>query len=58
MPPGATLIDEVLKGMAVQALEVVGPQEYDLKPVPLTERFAVAYGDDAAAEVAGHLPGN
>jgi adenosine kinase len=43
--------------MAVHALEATGPQEYDLKPAPLTERLAVAYGDDAAAEVAGHLLG-
>jgi adenosine kinase len=42
--------------MAVHALEATGPQEYDLKPGPLTDRFAVAYGDDAAAEVADHLP--
>jgi adenosine kinase len=43
--------------MAVHALEATGPQEYDLKPGPLADRFAAAYGDDAAAEVAGHLPG-
>jgi len=42
--------------MAVHALEATGPQEYELKPGPLTDRLAVAYGDDAAAEVAGHLP--
>ena len=42
--------------MAVHALEATGPQEYDLKPGPLADRFAVAYGDAAAAEVAAHLP--
>src|SRR5215469_6024711 len=42
--------------MAVQALETTGPQEYNLKPGPLTDRFAAAYGDAAAAEVVTHLP--
>ena len=42
--------------MAVHALEATGPQEYNLKPGPLTDRFAAAYGDAAAAEVAAHLP--
>jgi adenosine kinase len=42
--------------MAVHALEATGPQEYDLKPGPLTDRFAAAYGDAAAAEVATYLP--
>jgi adenosine kinase len=42
--------------MAVHALEATGPQEYNLKPGPLTERFAAAYGDAAAAEVATYLP--
>jgi adenosine kinase len=42
--------------MAVHALEATGPQEYELKPGPLADRFAVAYGDAAAAEVAEHLP--
>jgi adenosine kinase len=41
--------------MAVHALECTGPQEYNLKPGPLTERFAAAYGDAAAAEVATYL---
>jgi adenosine kinase len=41
--------------LAVHALETVGTQEYDLKPGPLTDRFAAAYGDAAAAEVAAHL---
>jgi adenosine kinase len=43
--------------LAVHALETTGPQEYDLKPGPLLDRFAAAYGDPAAAEVATHLPG-
>jgi adenosine kinase len=41
--------------MAVHALEATGPQEYNLKPGPLTDRCAAAYGDAAAAEVAAHL---
>jgi len=43
--------------MAVHALEVTGPQDYDIKPGPLADRFAAAYGDAAAADVVGHLPG-
>jgi adenosine kinase len=42
--------------MAVHALETTGPQEYDLKPGPLAERLAAAYGEPAAAEVSAHLP--
>ena len=42
--------------MAVHALEAIGPQEYNLKPGPLAERLAAAYGDEAAAEVAAYLP--
>jgi adenosine kinase len=42
--------------MAVHALESTGPQEYNLKPGPLTDRFSAAYGPAAAAEVATHLP--
>jgi adenosine kinase len=40
--------------VAVHALESTGPQEYQLHPEPLTERFAAAYGDEAAAEIARH----
>jgi adenosine kinase len=36
---------------------VVGTQEYDLPRMEFLERFADAFGDDAAAEVAIHLPG-
>jgi adenosine kinase len=43
--------------IAVHALEATGPQEYNLKPGPLVERFAVAYGEAAAAEVAAHYSG-
>jgi adenosine kinase len=42
--------------MAVHALEAAGGQEYTLKPGPLSDRFAAAYGEEAAAEVASHLP--
>jgi adenosine kinase len=41
----------------VHALESTGPQEYELKPGPLTDRFGAAYGEAAAAEIASHLPG-
>jgi adenosine kinase len=41
--------------IAAYALETVGPQEYDLKPEPLAERFAAAYGDEAAADLAALL---
>jgi adenosine kinase len=40
--------------LAVHALETPGPQEYALHPEPLTTRFAAAYGDQAAAEIARH----
>ena len=40
--------------MAVQALEAVGPQDYELKPGPLAERFAAVYGAEAAQELAEH----
>jgi len=43
--------------LAVHALETVGTQEYELKPGPLVDRCAAAYGAAAAAEVAAHLPG-
>jgi adenosine kinase len=38
--------------VAVYALETTGTQEYVLHPEPLTARFAAAYGDEAAAEIA------
>ncbi|MEX5720647.1 carbohydrate kinase family protein [Geodermatophilus maliterrae] len=43
--------------VATEAVEVVGTQEYELRREPFLERFAAAFGDDAAAEVAAHLPG-
>jgi len=41
--------------VAASALETVGTQEYQLTGAALTERFAGAYGQDAAKEVAQHL---
>jgi adenosine kinase len=41
--------------IAACALETVGPQEYELKPGPLTARFEAAYGAEAAAELAALL---
>lgn len=38
--------------LAVHALESPGGQEYELKPAPLAERMARAYGDQAAADLA------
>jgi adenosine kinase len=40
--------------VAVQVLETVGTQEYDLKPELAAERLAAAYGQEAAAEIAAH----
>jgi adenosine kinase len=45
---------EVGNMMAVQALEAVGPQDYELKPGPLAERFAAVYGTQAAADLSAH----
>src|SRR5580698_6175703 len=42
--------------IAVHALETVGPQEYELKPAALTDRARLSYGDEAAADIAAHLP--
>jgi adenosine kinase len=41
--------------VATEAVEVVGTQEYQLHRQPFLERFADAFGADAAAEVAVHL---
>lgn len=38
--------------VAVHALETTGTQEYQLAPDSLTARFARAYGDEAAAQIA------
>jgi len=43
--------------VATAAVEVVGTQEYDLPRSHFLERFADAFGADAADEVAAHLPG-
>ena len=40
--------------MAVQALEAVGPQDYELEPGPLAKRFGAVYGAGAAEELAEH----
>jgi adenosine kinase len=42
--------------VATQAVEVVGTQEYEIAREPFLARFADAFGADAAAEVAEHLP--
>jgi adenosine kinase len=38
--------------IAACALETVGPQEYEVKPEPLTSRFGATYGSAAADELA------
>jgi adenosine kinase len=43
--------------VATAAVEVVGTQEYDLPRQEFLERFAEAFGADAADDVAPHLPG-
>jgi adenosine kinase len=43
--------------VATAAVEVIGTQEYDLPKESFLERFAEAFGGDAADEVAVHLPG-
>jgi adenosine kinase len=43
--------------VATEAVEVIGTQEYELLKQPFLERFAAAFGADAADEVAPHLPG-
>ena len=42
--------------MATAAVEVVGTQEYDLPRPSFLERFADAFGHEAADEVAQYLP--
>ena len=41
--------------VAVHALETTGTQEYQLEPEPLARRVSVAYGPEAAAEIAAHV---
>jgi adenosine kinase len=42
--------------VATEAVEVIGTQEYRLDREPFLGRFAEAFGADAAAEIAPHLP--
>jgi adenosine kinase len=46
---------EVGSMLATYVIETVGTQEYDFGATDFLERFAVAYGDDAAADIAPHL---
>jgi adenosine kinase len=41
--------------LAVFVVEKVGTQEYTLHQRQFVERFAAAYGDEAAAEIAAHV---
>jgi adenosine kinase len=41
--------------VAVQALEVAGPQEYELVPAQFAARCARSYGPEAAGELAAHF---
>ncbi|MBM7788741.1 carbohydrate kinase family protein [Tenggerimyces flavus] len=41
--------------LAVYVLEITGTQEYELSTSGFLARFAAAYGDEAAAEVAPHV---
>ncbi|MCK9894031.1 carbohydrate kinase family protein [Frankia sp. AgB32] len=42
--------------IATQVLETLGPQEYIVDPSDAVKRLTEAYGADAAAEIAEHLP--
>ena len=42
--------------VATEAVEVVGTQEYAIVREPFLQRFADAFGADAAADIAQHLP--
>jgi adenosine kinase len=42
--------------VATEAVEVVGTQEYEIAREPFLDRFADAFGADAAGEIAEHLP--
>jgi len=42
--------------MAALVLETVGTQEYEVRGDAFTKRFAVSYGDAAAAEIGAYLP--
>ncbi|TAK71042.1 MAG: carbohydrate kinase family protein [Actinomycetota bacterium] len=43
--------------LAAYVIETVGTQEYEFTPREFLDRLAAAYGDDAAADVAGPLEG-
>jgi adenosine kinase len=43
--------------LATHVLETVGTQEYRLEPGTALQRFTEAYGEEAAAEIAGRLSG-
>jgi adenosine kinase len=47
---------QVGSAVATAAVEVIGTQEYSLPREPFLERFAEAFGADAADEVAPFLP--
>ncbi|SDO77948.1 adenosine kinase [Klenkia soli] len=47
---------QVGSAVATAAVEVIGTQEYDLPHESFLERFALAFGAQAADEVAPHLP--
>jgi adenosine kinase len=42
--------------LATLVIETVGTQEYQVKPVDVSERLAESYGDECAAEVLPYLP--
>jgi len=41
--------------LATYVIETVGTQEYDVAQRHFLQRFAAAYGDDAAADIAAHI---
>jgi adenosine kinase len=43
--------------LATLVIETVGTQEYELRRGPFVQRFAKAYGDEAAEEIRAHLGG-
>jgi adenosine kinase len=43
--------------LATLCLESTGPQEYSIERADALARLTAAYGEDAAAEIAPHLPG-
>ena len=48
---------EIGSMLATYVIETVGTQEYDFSASAFLERFAAAYGDEAAADIASQLPG-